>query len=1439
MRRRSHRRARLRSVSFGLAALFAISTLQFTPAGRATTPSSSDPEYQPTAEPPSADAPASIPENERGEILGAHWEKSTDRAFLTSGDGNGFHVLIADADEGFRWRRIASLSEPGFSVDSWIGNACVTGSGRRAVVAYAPRTFTNDPKLMQRGAFTATVDLTDGTVTKLPVQTSLAYFNPGCGTGEEVILTQGGDEDLGRTRLLRLDTESGKITSRIEVEGQLTSPVPTEHGIVAADSGGLVRVDDDGTRRIFASATGVPFRVAADSDDGVVFMERTGKEQARVRRAVVAPVKDTSRATSVTTLATGELMSVNVTSGKGGRVFVTGETTRVARSLPSSVALVDVSVRARMSMRGSLAVTSVAKARAPRPGEADVTAAVVDGARPQPLAVEATVLATGKSVEFSVTTADAEFGEQGPTAGRAPSPALGSGKPRTMSDPHNPADFDERYCSVPRSDPRNQAMQPKPRQVEWAVDQAVRNALDVYRPANWKNLGMPAYTPQGLFPYVELSGGGYVPAQVMLGVAAQESNLWQAARSAVPGVTGNPLIGNYYGIDYYNDTEADDWTINWAEADCGYGVTQVTDGMRLAGKERPGEVAMDYDKQRAVALDFAANIAAGLQILATKWNETREAGMIVNNGDPSKIENWFFAVWAYNSGFHPDKGDGSPWGVGWLNNPVNPIYPANRAPFLEFTYEDAAHPQDWPYPEKVMGWAGHPVEVLEAPGELVAGFRPAWWNGGTSEGAFNRQRVKPPVTQFCDASNDCVPGEQFLPDDPEVIGEPAGPCSHRNASGYYDLQCWYHEPSTWKEDCDYSCGNELLRFDPGYEYQEDATSYPPRCDLSGLPSNALIVDDVPDDVPSIRPDCPRSWSNAGTFEFTFKQDSDGTYPGKIDVHQIGGGFGGHFWFTHTRTATDEGGRLEVNASWKLDRSHTGPMSIYVALPDHGAHTNYARYVVKTAHGDRVRIVRQPGEGNRWVRIGAFPFDGVPEVTLTSVTPDGTGEEDIAFDAVAFVPINGTYHEESVEAVAVFDEDQDIDTAAPESWLGGISGTPLVSREALYDWAVATADRILALPTCDIPAAGCLMPRTEQAIREWRDEVITAGTDPVDHPDGTSIARWIGFANSYLDRPSSDRRPDHFDDDGRFKIRTKVTVSFVTDENDKIIPGTEYAVYDHRTGDTHLPRFFLDFVRALAEDYGAWGIGEPNLSYRMRDLNAHNGAWTTANPMEDGVLPGRAYAYAGKAPVLTNYDGEITETGADCVAALTVAGGSIGYRPMLSQEGPTTAMEEFSARLDADDRIAQPLADLVEDVREMFFDDGLFTVVESSLFNVAPPIWQELNLRLCADGSVRKVSGLPLLRSSWMPDQYLYHNGSAIDLDGNYSGSNLPVVKGDFHTFSQTPIHADSPYNRCGPTSGRNGNPWAIAIADPPGANPDGATFCLDVNLPPDPSHSSP
>ena len=64
-------------------------------------------------------------------------------------------------------------------------------------------------------------------------------------------------------------------------------------------------------------------------------------------------------------------------------------------------------------------------------------------------------------------------------------------------------------------------------------------------------------------------------------------------------------------------------------------------------------------QQRAIALDYATNIAAGLRILQQKWNQTYHAGININDGDPARIENWFAAVWAYNSGINPQASTGN------------------------------------------------------------------------------------------------------------------------------------------------------------------------------------------------------------------------------------------------------------------------------------------------------------------------------------------------------------------------------------------------------------------------------------------------------------------------------------------------------------------------------------------------------------------------------------------------------------------------------------------------------------------------------------------------------------------------------------------------------------------------------------------------------------
>src|SRR5690606_21083943 len=417
------------------------------------------------------------------------------------------------------------------------------------------------------------------------------------------------------------------------------------------------------------------------------------------------------------------------------------------------------------------------------------------------------------------------------------------------------------------------------------------------------------------------------------------------------------------------------------------------------------------DKQRAIALDFAANIAAGLRILQQKWNATRAANMIVNDGDPANIENWFFAIWAYNTGFYPESmasANHGAWGVGWANNPINPKYDQSRPPFLAYSYNDAREPQRWPYQEKVIGFAAYPPDLPDGENSLVPAYRPAWWGGSDPE--WNRLKVKPPATLFCDASNDCDPGGSWTPNASEpppsehdVTGEPDGPCYHKNSYGDYDLRCWYHESVSWKTCID-DCGYELLRFDPGWPYQEDQISFPPVCDRRGLPSNAIVVDDIPNGVPSIRPGCTRPVSQ-GTFELTFGSDAKGLYPSKVDFHQLGAGFGAHFWFSHTRPASDT--RMHITGRWTPATKLNGWVRVMVHLPDHGAWTQQAKYVISTGSGSpRVRYLSTQRRANTWISLGVYPFDSAGEqwVELSNVTHDGTGYDDIAWDAVAFAPL---------------------------------------------------------------------------------------------------------------------------------------------------------------------------------------------------------------------------------------------------------------------------------------------------------------------------------------------------------------------------------------------------------------------------------------------------
>ncbi|MGW1198851.1 golvesin C-terminal-like domain-containing protein [Streptomyces sp. NPDC002536] len=1401
---------------------------------------------------PAPAAPDTVAPAQRADVLGKDWKKSADRAWTTAGDATGFHVLVADASAGYTWRTAATLSEPGLETDQWIGNACVTGSGKRAVVVYAPRAFTNRDYLFDRGAFTAVVDLESGKVTKLPVNASLAYFDPGCGAGETAVVTQASaDGTSEQTQLQTVDAAAGKVVSTGTVDGQATSAVPVGKDVIAAAGPHLIKVGPAGKADVVATTHGTATRLRPDADGNVAFLEPAKGGKVGVRQL---------RGRTVKTLTEGSMGQVGLAQGAGGKVFVTGRTTAHA-DLPRTMhRITEAPAQAELSTDGKLAIGQAVPQHL-----ADKVASPLQRAASraaEPVAIKATVTDTEKPLAFTVATRQTPA--QADTGGK-PSPLLpfiaggkstvkkalaaSGARPAATGDPSTDPVDDDRYCSVPRNDVNTQVYQPHPGQVEWAADMAVRGLLTsdhISRPSNWHNSGLPAWSPQGMFPPHGLVTGGRIPAQVMLGILTQESNLWQASSHAEPGEYGNPLIGNFYGTNIYEGTTGYDpkrvWKVNWEKADCGYGIGQATDGMRIAGHPKEHEVLLPPDQQRAVAVDYATGIAYSVRILQDKWNELHTAGTQIklNDDDPAHPENWFAAVWNYNAGLNargsnPDMPDA--WGLGWANNPANPKYPADRNPFLDNNhYADAAHPQNWSYEEKVMGWGAYPIDAgrsYDDNGNVnkgnTHGFSAAWWRTPS----FRSFAIKPPLGTFCDSSNGC---------------DPAGPPVCHTVACYNTH--WFHHDATW-QNCGaapnpmdpssqgHECGNEYLTYKTVRGEPGDAHPKLGPCDSGALPNGTVLVDDLPDGAPQNR--CAsRNGSGNGSFSWEFRKDDEGHYEAKEDLHQIGGGFGGHYWFSHARQPNNWDNYLTTRGTWTPSLSdHVYKVQAFIPSPSHT--TKSAHYEITTKDGKvRERVVDQSRANNDWLTIGYFQLGSNAKVSLSNVTGDSTsGELDVAYDALAFVPVEGTYEHHAFDAAAIFESNQNLDTDTP--WL---MKTPMRTRRTIYDWAHSRtaggttfdgSGRLVGLSNFQVCNSGayndlCLGGNVSSAVKSWQADVDAAGTDPNSHP---SQADWLGFA---IPAPPATIDAHTFDDDRSYKIKTHIDTSYVVGPDGRIIPGSEEVVDSGRTGNTEIAPFARNFIQATVKDYGSLGVTLPDLSFDAKDGNVTGQTTHVANPLETGITPGQAYR-SGQKP--TSIDSSGT-----CVTTKYVSGGSIGYRPLDEAPSTDANIGAWVNKLKslADQRsIPVEVADTAGDIYSLFFrkpalDGG--GNPQGSLFNMAPPIWQNVSMAFCAGGTVKptaaaNIDDTPstgLVYQSYMPNLYLYLDGHMVDETGK--PTNGPVQHGDFRSFSNMPLGDDhhTGYGSCGTEiRGNGGNPWSLKAVPSgfPGGTPNVPMFCDD------------
>jgi hypothetical protein len=172
--------------------------------------------------------------------------------------------------------------------------------------------------------------------------------------------------------------------------------------------------------------------------------------------------------------------------------------------------------------------------------------------------------------------------------------------------------------------------------------------------------------------------------------------------------------------------------------DCGYGVSQVTSGMHV-GETPP------FDREK-VAGDAVYNLATGAKILADKWR----AVACVGGRDPSTIEHWYTATWAYN-------------GLSYTNNPNNPNFRSDRGVWNPNVGGAA------PYQEKVFGWMEHttrwPATQLAYPdrGDIGDGRSPGVLPEPRCASPTDCTRTRPTHVSTCGATQP-PPPDAGVPD---------------------------------------------------------------------------------------------------------------------------------------------------------------------------------------------------------------------------------------------------------------------------------------------------------------------------------------------------------------------------------------------------------------------------------------------------------------------------------------------------------------------------------------------------------------------------------------------------------------------------------------------------------------------------------------------------
>jgi hypothetical protein len=1317
------------------------------------------------------------------------------------GSTDGYRVFVARSADGWSWQPIALLDPGGYSDQAWVGNTCLTGDGSTAVAVIAPWSTINSPAGIEHGGLAYAVNLATGQTRVLATALSMAYFDPGCGRGHDVALTSYLGDSEQATRVEWIDAASGTVGGTVTLSGEFTSAVPVSGGLMAAHGAALVRLARTHATSV-ARLPGQVFDLRPNRQGGVDLLSADSATAGTAWRFGAGVLRR---------VGAGPLGKLALYSGHAGATVLFGGTS--ASAIPGMTARAGTGARVlATSQLGRAALTAPPKG-------ADHASSWL----PQIVSSSGKVLrqaATPPGTWVTRTTA-ATVQRAGTATSRA-----ASAPPATPQSPK---------CAVGRDNPVIQVPQPSNSQVDWAIQHAVTNTLPS-RPAGFDNLPGGTYSPESDFPQPALTGGSsHVPALVVAGILAQESNFNQASWHAAGGSAGDPLIADYYGNGGSSSF------IDYSSADCGYGIGQITDIMNAGN-------SIGLTIQQRVAVDYSENIAATVQHLAATWNQLAgyRPAITISNNDPQWLENWYATIWAYNSGVEPrDASFGLPsgctapgppsctdsagnWGLGWSNNPINPIYPPGRPIFLSNSYADAATPQLWPYQEKVFGWMATPLLRYSASyGQNVAAYptNPA------------RYLAQAPETDFCSTTVD-----HCNPSDPAKLY-----CGYQ-ASGPLQYHCWWHGPDTFADCANGGSCTPDLPVSTNSSEPAALNPAPPVCKLDtsqvpiSTPAGPTIVvteesgpaNPGQQDINVVGCTGNLNWKPAGTFSLSYATDSQGDPLGQVDLHQLGAGFGGHLFFTHT-VPQAAASTNQVVGTWTPGITSPGIYQVKVFVPNIGAVADPAVYTITSSNGSTSeRTITQNSFGNQWVSLGDFALSANASVTLTNVTANGDYASDLAYAAMAFIPRGGRLVNHTIDGFSIFSPNQSLNGSVPPLFAGDFQ-----NNSTLISMANNLTNGLLAYPACPVGTenSSCVPAPVLAAMTSWQSAVTASNGHP---------GQWLAFSNA---TPPSPLPPGYLDVGTNYKTRATVNVDFVVKTNGQIDPSSYTVTATNATGITEIPQFILDMFSSIQSGYG---ISEPNLAYSAQNLEYFNGASIAVNPL-GGVAPGREY--------MPDLSVQLTSNNT-CLLVQDLAGGADGWKTLLTQDNPVN--DANSWKNSVDDLVnagsaPQALSNLADTVTRDFFTRplvGPFNLLpwppSGSPFYFAPPIWVEDHFNDCVTGSTDTITPAgnvdpvtnkaQLIDISYMPDLYLAIDGQYVDKYGKPNGG-APVQTGDWYDFSWTPLTnpypGNDPWNSCyiGPTtkfadgstiyfiSRRDGNPWNLALLTSPNDLSSSVRFC--------------